>query len=452
MAATRDTESQALSFLTDLVAKARKAGADAADAVAVEGVSLSVSQRLGAREDLQRSESRDLGLRVFVGRKSAIVSATDRSPQAIAELVERAVAMARLAPEDPHAGLADPALLASSLPDLDLYDTAEPDAERLYGKAAEAEDVARAVTGITNSEGADASWGRSTVALATSHGYAGSYSGSRHSVSVSVIAGEGTAMERDYDFTSARHESDLDEPAKLGRNAAEKVLKRLNPRRMASGQFPIVFDPRVSNGLLGHLAGAVNGQSVARKTSFLRDARGTPVFAPGVSVIDDPHRKRGQASRPVDGEGVATRPLTLIDNGVLTGWILDTASAHQLGLTTTGHASRGTSGPPGPSTSNLYMQAGKLSPKELMADIASGFYVTELIGFGVNGVTGDYSRGAAGFWIEKGEIVFPVNEITIAGNLKDMFRQLTPANDLVFRYGTNAPTVRIEGMTVAGAG
>jgi len=452
MPTTPDAEAAALSFLNDLVAKAQAAGADAADAVAVEGVSLSVSQRLGRREDLQRSESRDLGLRVFVGKRNAIVSATDRSPAAVAELVERAVAMARLAPEDPHAGLAEPGLLARSLPNLDLADSAEPDAETLYAGAARAEDAARGVPGITNSEGADASWGRSTVALATSHGFAGAYSGSRHSLSVSVIAGEGTAMERDFDFTSARHRSDLATPESVGRTSAERALKRLNPRRMPSGRLPVVFDLRVSNGLLGHLAGAVNGQAVARKTSFLRDARGSAVFAPGIRVIDDPHRRRGLASRPVDGEGVATKRLTLIDDGVLTGLILDSASARQLGLATTGHASRGTSGPPGPSTSNLYMEPGTLSPRELMADIAAGFYVTELIGFGVNGVTGDYSRGAAGFWIEQGEIAFPVSEMTIAGNLKEMFRQITPANDLVFRYGTNAPTLRIEGMTIAGAG
>ena len=447
----RDAETRTLTFLSDLVGRAIKAGADAADGIAAESTSLSVSQRLGKREDLERSESVDLGLRVFVGKRSAIVSTTDRSPATVAELVERAVAMARIAPEDPHAGLADPDRLARTWPDLDLLDTHEPTPEELYERTAKAEDAARAVPGVTNSEGADAGWGRSTVALATSGGFAGAYSGSSFSVSASVIAGEGTAMERDYDYSSVRFAENLEDPAVVGRGAGERAVKRLNPRKVGSAQVPVVFDPRISNGILRHVAGAISGSAVARGTSFLRDKLNQKIFADGIVIVDDPHRRKGLASRPFDGEGVANARINIVEDGVLTTWLLDTASAHQLGLKTTGHASRGASSPPSPGTSNLYMEAGTPTPAELIADIKSGFYVNELIGYGVNAVTGDYSRGAAGFWIENGEIAYPVSELTIAGNLKAMFLNLTPANDLVFRYGANAPTVRIEGMTVAGA-
>ncbi|MEK9944590.1 MAG: metallopeptidase TldD-related protein [Alphaproteobacteria bacterium] len=451
MTQSRDAEARTLSFLSDLVARAIKAGADTADAIAAESISLGVSQRLGKREDLERAESVDLGLRVMLGQRQAIVSSTDRSEAAVEELVTRAVAMAKIAPEDPHIGLADPDLIATSWPDLDLMDPYEPDPEELYERSAEAEDAARAVPGVTNSEGADASWGRSTVALATSGGFAAAYSGTSHSVSASVIAGEGTAMERDYDYSSVRFLKDLDDPATIGRQAGERAVKRLNPRKVKSGAVPVVFDPRVSNGLLGHLASAINGAAVARGTSFLRDKMDEKVFADGIVIVDDPHIKTGLASRPFDGEGVANRRMNLIEDGRLTTWLLDTATGHQLGLKSTGHASRGASSPPSPSRSNLFMEPGAQTPEALMADIASGLYVTELIGFGVNAVTGDYSRGAAGYWIENGEIAFPVSELTIAGNLKDMFLNMTPANNLEFRYGANAPTIRLEGLTVAGA-
>ncbi|MFN9355507.1 MAG: TldD/PmbA family protein, partial [Alphaproteobacteria bacterium] len=297
---------------------------------------------------------------------------------------------------------------------------------------------------------ASAGWGRGAVALVTSGGFAGSYATTNISVSVSVIAGEGTGMERDYDFSSARHGGDLGDPSEVGRTAANLALKRLNARRVKSQSVPVVFDPRVSNSLLGHLAGAINGVSIARGTSFLKDKMGQRVFANGIRIVDDPHIVRGVRSKPFDGEGVANRPMNLVEDGVLKTWILDSASARQLKLTSTGHAARGTGGPPSPSTSNLYLVPGTLSPAALMADIAQGFYVTELIGMGVNGVTGDYSRGASGFWIENGQIAYPVNEVTIAGNLNAMFAAMTPANDLVFRYGTNAPTLRVEGMTIAG--
>ena len=272
-----------------------------------------------------------------------------------------------------------------------------------------------------------------------------------HGVSVSVLAGSGTGMERDYDHAAARYGTDLADPALIGRRAGEQTVRRLNPRKVKTVKAPVIFDPRLSSSLLGHLLGAINGAAIARGTSFLKDRLGEMVFAPGITIVDDPYRLRGHRSRPFDGEGVRGAKRKLIDAGRLTTWLMDTASARQLGLATTGHASRGTSGPPGPAASNIHMEPGRLSPAELIAETGTGFYVTELIGSGVNGITGDYSRGAAGFWIENGEIAYPVSEITIAGNLKDMFQNLTPASDLEFRFGANAPTLRIDGLTIAGA-
>jgi len=438
-------------ILSSLLDAARKAGADAADALFVEGVSSSVSYRLGKLEDVERAESYDLGLRVFVGQKIAFVSSTDFSADALAGLPSRAVAMARLAPEDKFAGLAPKDRLAANLPALDLEDMSEPSADLLIERARAVEGAAMAVPGVTNSEGGGASFSRSAVALATSTGFYGRYAGTSHGIGVAVLAGEGTAMERDYDHASARHAGDLRAPEDIGRCAGEKAVKRLGPRSMPSQAVAVVFHPDEAAGLLGHLSGAISGSAIARGVSFLKDRMGQSVFAPGINIIDDPHRVRGLRSKPFDGEGVANSRRALIAEGKLTSWLLDCASARQLGLQTTGHAARGTGGPPSPSATNLYLEAGKLSIKELIADIKQGFYVTELMGMGVNGVTGDYSRGAAGFWIENGEIAFPVSEVTIAGNLKEMFAHLTPANDLEFRHGVNAPTVRIEGMTLAGA-
>src|SRR5882757_4762713 len=444
---TRDPQK----ILASLLDAARQAGADAADALYTEGVSSSVSYRLGKLEDVERAESYDLGLRVFVGQKVAFVSSTDFSTDALAGLPGRAVAMARLAPDDKFAGLAPKDRLATMLPALDLEDPAEPSADILIAQAREVEGAALAVAGVTNSEGGGASFSRSAVALATSTGFYGRYAATSHSLGVAVLAGEGTGMERDYDHASARHAGDLRTPAEIGKSAGEKAVKRLNPRSMPSQSVPVVFHPDEAGGLLGHLAGAISGAAIARGVSFLKDKLGAAIFAPGINIIDDPHRMRGLRSKPFDGEGVANSRRALIENGKLTTWLLDCASARQLGLATTGHAARGTGGPPSPASTNLYLEAGKLSVQELIADIKQGFYVTELMGMGVNGVTGDYSRGASGFWIESGEIAFPVSEVTIAGNLKDMFARLTPAKDLEFRHGVNAPTVRIEGMTLAGA-
>jgi PmbA protein len=438
-------------ILDRLIASARAAGADAADALIVESTSASVSYRLGKLEDVERAESADLGLRVFVGERVAFVSSTDHSERGLAELPERAVAMARLAPEDKYAGLAPSSLLARAFPALDTEDPQEPPAETLIEWARAVEGAAMAVPGITNSEGGGASYGRSAIALATSNGFFGRYAATSHSIGVAVLGGEGSLMERDYDQASARHAGDLESPEAVGRRAGERTIARLNPRKVKSAPVPVIYDPRVSAGLVGHFAGAISGASIARGVSFLKDRMGEAVFAPGINIIDDPHRLRGLRSKPFDGEGVANKRMALIENGVLKTWLLDCASAKQLGLTTTGHAARGTGGPPSPSSTNLYMEPGSATPEELMADIAEGFYVTELMGMGVNGVTGDYSRGATGFWSENGKIAYPVSGVTVASNLKEMFRNLTPANDLVFRYGTNAPTLRVEGMTLAGA-
>jgi PmbA protein len=450
MPVSPNDQPEILNLLADLIAKARAAGADAADAVLFDSASVSLSQRLGATEKLERSESGDLGLRVFIGKRQAIVSSSDRSAKALGELVERAVAMARVVPEDPFAGLADPEQIAHSFPEIDILDPVEPAIESLMERARRAEEAALAVAGVTNSEGADAGWSRSTIAIAASNGFAGSYGVSRQSLSASVLAGTGTGMERDYDYDSKVYGADLRDAADIGREAGERAVRRLNPRRMKSGKLPVVFDPRASRGLLGHLTGAISGPSIARGTSFLKDKMGERIFPEGVTIIDDPHVMRGLRSRPFDAEGVAVRRHTIIEDGRLTTWLLDLRSARQLGLATTGHAARGTSGPPGPAPANVYMAAGKRSRADMIAEIKEGFYVTDLMGMGVNGVTGDYSRGAGGFWIENGVITHPVNEMTIAGNLKDMFLNMEAADDLELRFGMDAPTVRIDGMMIAG--
>jgi PmbA protein len=443
-------ENETLTLLDDLIGKASAAGADAADAVFIEGVSLALAHRLGKQEHLDRSEGADLGLRVFVGPRQAIVSSSDISTAALDELVDRAVAMARSVPEDSFSGLADPDQLAGDFPDLEVSDETEPDAETLGERAARAEAAALDVSGVTNSEGAEAGWSRTHVAIASSNGFARRRSGSRHSISASVVAGKGTGMERDYDFASTVFGEDLPAPDEIGRSAGEKAIARLNPQKAQSAEVPVVYDPRVANSLLSHLASAINGDAVARGTTFLKDKLEKKIFPDKVTIVDDPLRKRGLRSKSFDGEGIGTSRRNIIDGGILMTWILDLRSARQLGMETTGHAARGPSSPPSPSASNLYLEAGDVTPTALMADIEEGLYITELMGFGINGVTGDYSRGASGFWIEKGEISYPVNEVTIAGNLLDMFQHVTAADDLEFRYGTNSPTVRIEGMTVAG--
>jgi PmbA protein len=455
LSATASVESSLFdqSALTDLAARlveaARRAGADAADAVAVRSMSLSVEVRDGAVEEAERSESDDVGLRVLVGGRQALVSTNDTRGEAAA-LAERAVAMARVAPEDRFAGLADRSALARDIADLDLVDAELPAPARLEALARAAEQAALAVEGVTKSGGASASAGIGGMVLVTSHGFSGAYLASRHNLSMVAIAGAGTAMERDYDFSSALHAADLDDAAKIGRSAGERAVRRVNPRKVPTGRVPVVFDPRVAGSLVGHLASAVNGTAIVRKTSFLMEKMGERLFRPGIRIIDDPLRRRGLRSRPFDDEGVAGRPLAIVEDGVLRSWLLDSATGRELGLPTTGHAQRGVSSAPSPGATNLHLAPGDKTPQALIADIAQGFYVTDLIGMGANVVTGDYSRGAAGLWIENGTLGFPVSEVTIAGHLSDMFANLEPANDLVFRYGTNAPTLRLEGLTVAG--
>ena len=436
--------------MTYLLSEVKRLGADAADILAVEGTDISVAVRQGKTETVQRSESGGLGLRVLVGKRQAMVSVSDSMEQTLSELATHAVAMARAVPEDPFVQIADEALWAKHIPALDLYDAYEPDIATLTAQAAETETIALANAGITNSEGAEAGYGKSTIWLANSYGFMQSYPTSFSSLSVSVLAGEGEGMERDYAYHTVRHREDLRSPKIIADEAVRRTLARLHPKQPTTAQLPVVFEPRVSKNIVGVLVSAINGASVARGTSFLKDAMAQSLFGKAVTIINDPHRIRGVGSRPFDAEGLACTERALIDEGVLTGWLLDLRSANQLGLTSTGNASRGLGSAPHPSAHNVYMQKGVQTPDEMIGQIKQGFYVTETFGSGVNLVTGDYSQGAAGFWIENGVISYPVNELTIAGNLRDMFMQLTPANDLVFEYQTNAPTVRIDGMMIAG--
>jgi PmbA protein len=429
---------------------AQAAGADAADALVVRRRRLDVSWRLGDLEEIQRKEDRDLGLRVFVGKRQACASTSLLRADALRSFARELAQSARHLPEDPFAGLAEPGQLGRVDLDLDLVDPQEPGPEQLTQAAAQAEDAARAQPGITNSEGADAGWSSASIRIAATNGLRGSYQRTSHRLGVTVLAGAGTGMERDGEWRSATHLADLPSPAEIGRCAAERTLRRLHPRKVASTTVPVLFDPRVSFSLLRHLAGAISGEMIAKGTSFLREQLGRPVMRAQVVVTDDPLRPRGQGSRPFDAEGLPGTTRRIIDGGVLTTWLLDLGTARRLGLASTGHAARGTGGPPSPSATNLALLPGEVSPEALIADIPAGFYVTDLMGMGVNLVTGDYSRGAAGFWIENGGLAFPVSEVTIAGNLRDMLAGLIPADDLELRGSCDAPTIRIDGMTVGG--
>jgi PmbA protein len=441
-----------LNGVVSLALEAAKArGADSADAILIEQKSVEVSILNGATEHVERSEGYDLGLRVFCGKSQAIVSTNKLDQETIQRAAGRAVDMARAAPPDPFAGLAAPEQLAQGVPDLDLWDGSDIGEDALHGLAKEAEDAGLSVKGVSRSTGAGASMSTRQIVLGTSDGFLKSYRRSGYGVSVAVIAGNGTGMERDYDFSSSVHFHDLRPAAEIGRNAGERAVRRLHPRKVSSQRVSIVYDRRIAASLIGHLAGAISGPAVARGTSFLKDMLNKQVFSPEITIIDDPHMRRGLGSRPFDAEGVRVRRMDAVAEGTLRSFLLDQSSARQLGLEPTGHASRGTGSQPSPSPSNFYLAKGTLSPEALMADIGKGFYVTELLGMGVNGVTGDYSRGAAGFWIENGALTHPVSEVTIAGNLQDMYRNLTPADDLEFRMAMNAPTCRVEGMTIAGA-
>lgn len=444
---TDKAASKLLDSVAALVEAARRAGADQADAVAVRGASHSVSVRLGKVEASESSESDDIALRVFVGQRVASVSAgADADP---AELAARAVAMARVSPEDPYQGLADADDLAGQIAGLDLLDATEISTEQLRRDALAMEEAGLAVPGAANSAGAGAAAGRGGLVLATSAGFTGQYMASRFSRSVSIIAGSGTGMERDYDFSSRLHFADLDTPEAIGKSAGNRAVRRLGARQAKTGPVTVIFDPRVARGIAGALGGAINGASVARKTSFLKDSMGKAVASAAITMIDDPLRRRGQASRPFDGEGVAGSRLAMVENGVLNHWFLSSSAARELGLKTNGRGARGASSV-NPSSTNLSIEPGLASPEEMISSLKSGFYVTEVFGQGVNMITGEYSRGASGFWIENGEIAYPVSEVTIASNLKDMFLSMQPANDLDRNFGTAAPTLLIEGMTLAG--
>ncbi len=430
-----------------LVETAKKAGADAADAVAVHRRSTSVSVRLGKVEGTELSEGDDVSLRVFVGKRVASVSANASSDPGT--LAERAVAMAKVSPEDQFQGLADASQLVMTQVDLDLFDATVVSTEQLKNDALAAEEAAFAVNGVTNSSGADATAGLGGLMLATSRGFVGYYVSSRFSRSASVVASDGTVMEQDYEYSSRLHFADLDAADEIGRKAGERAVKRLNARKASTGPVDAVFDPRVARGIVGHLASAINGASVARKASFLRDMMGKQVASAAITAIDEPLKRRGQASRPFDGEGIEGTTLKMVEKGVLNHWFLSTSVACELGLVTNGRSVRDGSSV-SPSSTNFFIEPGDKSPEELIRSLKSGFYVTEVLGQGVDMVTGDYSRGASGFWIENGELSWPVSEVTIASNLKDMFLRMEPASDLDRNYGTAAPTLLIEGMTLAG--
>ncbi|MDC0659129.1 TldD/PmbA family protein [Leisingera sp. SS27] len=436
-----------------LIDAARKAGADAADAMAAEGSSLSIEVREGKLEHAERSEGTDLGLRVFIGKRQAMVSSSDMRPETIAAMAERAVAMAREAPEDPYAGLADPSQLAKDwdLAALELEDTSgEPEPASLQEDALAAESACQVVEGITQVQSAAAGYGRHVVHLAATNGFSGGYQRTGRSLSCTGIAGTGTGMERDHDGDSRTFQADLRSAEEIGRTAGDRAVARSGARKPKTGSYPVLFDERISSSLIGHLMSAANGAAIARGSSWLKDSLGHQVLPETLSVIEDPHRPRISGSRPFDGEGLATRKRTVVDNGVLTGWTLDLASARKLGLESTGNAARGIGGVPSPSTWNIALTQGDASREDLIAQMGTGLLVTSMIGSTINPNAGDYSRGASGFWVENGEIAYPVNECTIAGNLHDMLRRIVPANDARTYLSSVVPSLLVEGMTLAG--
>ncbi len=436
-----------------LLDAARLAGAEAADAIVIDGSSVSVEVRGGALEHAERSEGTDLGLRVFLGKQQAIVSSSDSRPETLTAMAERAVAMAREAPEDPFTGLAASAELTGGwdLNALELFDPSpEPSAEALMQDALAAEAAALAVSGVSQVSDAAAGYGTHRVHLAATNGFSGGYARSSRSTSCVAISGEGTGMERDYDGDSRTFQADLRDAEEIGRRAGERAVEQVGARQPATGSFPVLFDERISSSLIGHLMAASNGAAIARGASWLQGCLGEQVLPEHLSLIEDPHRPRISGSRPFDAEGLATRRRAIVENGVLTGWTLDLASARKLGMTSTGNAARGVSGPPSPSNWNLSLTQGTQSRADLLRDMGTGLLVTSMIGSTINPNTGDYSRGASGFWVENGEITHPVNECTIAGNLRDMLKRIIPANDARPYLSRVVPSVLIEGMTLAG--
>jgi len=436
---------------TDLVAAALRAGADAAEAIEAEHQALSVTVRHGGLEEVEREESRDLSLRVFVGKRHATVSGSDITPDGRARLVERAVAMARLAPEDPWSGLVEAGALARGPhPALDLFDPADPDPETLEALAREAEAAALDMPRIANSDGGSASSSRSVWRLATSNGFFGEHRATGFHVGAAVIAGEGEGMESGYDGLSRRWFADLPSPEQVGREAARRAASRLGARKIASTTAPVIFENRIATSLIGPFLSAISGPSVARGVSFLKDRLGQAVFAPGVNLIDDPHRPRGLGSSPFDDEGAMNRRTALVDKGVLTTWLQNAASARQLGMALTGHASRGSAGPAGVGISNLTLEPGDRDLAGLMSDAGTGLLVTSMFGPSLNANTGDWSVGCSGFWFENGEIAYPVSEITVAGALPDIYARLIPGSDLELRGSANAPSLLVDNLSIAG--
>ena len=440
-------------LLHDVVQAALKAGADAAEAVSAERQSVSISVRMGALEEVEREEARDLGLRVFIGRQQATVSGSDISPAARTKLVERAVAMARLAPEDPYAGLAPKARLADAASlaiDLDLFDPSEPSVETLEHDARTAEEAARGIPGVTNTDGGSAGWSSSMWRLVTSEGFAGSHKATGSSLSAMVIAGDDDGMERGWEGRSTRWRTDLPSPEAVGAEAGRRAVAQLGARKIESGSAAVIFENRLAASLISPMVGAISGPSVARGVSFLKDRLGQSLFAKGVNVIDDPHRVRGLGSSPFDDEGVGNQRTAIIEDGVLKTWLLNSATARQLGLETTGHASRGLAGPPGVSPANLTLLPGELDLAGLMRHAGSGVVVTSMFGPSLNANTGDWSIGVSGYWFEDGEQAYPVTEITVAGNLIEVYARLIPGSDLELRGSTNAPSILVPDLAIAG--
>ena len=438
-------------MLQDVVTAALKAGADAAEAVSAERQSLSVSVRQGQLEDVQQEESRDLGLRVFIGKSQAVVSGSDVSKEARDRLIARAVAMARLAPEDASAGLAPrDRLFTGAGPDLELFDPTVATADELEGVARATEAAALSVAGVTNTDGGSAGWSSSRWHMVTSDGFQGGQAGSGFSLSASVIAGEGAGMESGWEGRSARWREDLPASDKIGQLAGERAVASLAPRKIESRTAPVLFENRIAMSLIGPLIGAISGPAVARGVSFLKDKLGHTLFPASVTLTEEPHRRRGFGSSAFDDEGVTTTERAIIDQGVLTTWLLNSASARQLKLETTGHASRGLAGAPGVGVHNLTLQPGTETPDGLRRALGEGLWVTSMFGPSLNSNTGDWSVGVSGFWFEKGEIAYPVNEITVAGNLIDLYQRLVPASDLEIRGASNAPSLLIDALAIAG--
>ncbi len=437
-----------------LVDAARKAGAEAADAIAMAGQSVIVDMRGGTLEQAERAEGTDIGLRVLLGGRQANVSASDTRPETIAALAERAVAMAREAPEDPFAGLAEPGQLAAKrdATGLELDDPAPaPAPETLMRMAQEAEAAALGVAGVSQVQSASAAWSRREMHIAATNGFSGGYARSDIGLSCVAIAGTGTGMERDHDGDSRVFVADLRGAAEIGQSAGARAVERLGARRPPTGAFPVLFDERVAGTLIGHLLAAANGAAVARGSSWLRNRLGEAVLPDTLDLREDPHRARVSGSRPFDAEGLPTLPRLIVERGVLRGYTLDLASARKLGMAPTGNAARGVSGPPSPATWNVALTEGAQSRGDLLREMGTGLLVTSLIGSTINPNTGDYSRGAAGFWVERGEIAYPVNECTIAGHLPEMLRRITPANDARKHLSRVVPSLLVEGLTLAGA-